>query len=239
MREAKRTSRAYALRSGKTPVPKSKIPFSKYQDRHFDPRYCLSHATFLAKGIANRIQAKTYRPAPAFQLQIPKVKGGKRLINVFSIPDAAVSNVLAKRLIRRNQKRFSPASYAYRTDHGSLDAILLIRSVARNPRIYLTEIDYSNYFDSISHAHVIKTISDHEFNVSEREREVVRAFLRYRFIPTGNVKKPPKANRKGTPQGTTISLFVANVGGFIDRLVDEALEIDGVTQSTLYSVAIF
>lgn len=212
IKDAKRASRAYAVRSGKTPALKGTIPFSKYSNRHFDPRYCLSHASFLAKGIANSIQAKTYSPEPAFQISIPKAKGGTRAINIFSIPDAAVSNLLAKRLIRRNQKRFSPASYAYRTDHGPLDAILLIRSVARNPRVYLTEIDYSNYFDSIHHDYVIKTISDHEFNVSEHERAVVRAFLRYRYLPLGQSKaQSPQVNRRGTPQGTTISLFVANV----------------------------
>lgn len=212
IKETKRASRAYAMRSGKTPVLKAKEPFNKYSDKRFDPRYCLSHASFLAKGIANSIQARKYRPNPAFQLAIPKPKGGTRLINIFPIPDAAVSNLLAKRLIRRNQKRFSPASYAYRTDHGPLDAILLIRSVARNPRIYLTEIDYSNYFDSINHNHVIKTISDHDFNVSEHEREIIRSFLRFRYVPLGTGKpKQPKINKQGTPQGTTISLFVANV----------------------------
>jgi len=211
IKNTKRAIRAYAVRSGKTPVVKAKQPFSKYPDRHFDPRYCLSHASFLAKGIANKIQSKDYRPGPAFQVPIPKAKGGTRVINIFSIPDAAISNLLAKRLIRRNQKRYSPASYAYRTDNGPLDAILLIRSVARNPRVYLTEIDYSNYFDSINHDYLIKTISDHEFNVSDHERHIIRSFLRYRYIPIGKKTKQPKINRRGTPQGTTISLFVANV----------------------------
>src|SRR5262249_52538455 len=149
IKDTKRAARAYAVRSGKTPVVKANEPFSKYPDKHFDPRYCLSHASFLAKGIANNIHVKKYRPGPAFQVSIPKAKVGTRVINIFSNPDVAVSNLLANRLIRRNQKRYSPASYAYRTDHGPLDAILLIRSVARNPRVYLTEIDYSNYFDSI------------------------------------------------------------------------------------------
>jgi RNA-directed DNA polymerase len=212
MRDAKRASRAYTKRSGKPATLKSTIPFNKYNNKHFDPRYCLSHASFLAKGIANSIQAKTYRPTPAFRLAIPKLKGGTREINIFSIPDAAVSNLLAKRLIRRNQKRFSPASYAYRTDHGPLDAILLIRSVARSPRVYLTEIDYSNYFDSINHAYLIRTIADHDFNVSEQERDIVRAFLGYRYLPLSrSASSTPTVNRTGTPQGTTISLFVANV----------------------------
>lgn len=213
IRDTKRANRAYAVRSGKAPVLKAKVPFSAYLHKHFDPRYCLSHASFIAKGIANRIQAKTYRPGPAFQVPIPKAKGGTRSINVFSIPDAAVSNLLAKRLIRRNQKRFSPASYAYRTDHGPLDAILLIRSIVRNPRVYLTEIDYSNYFDSINHNHIIRTIADHEFNVSSHEQAVIRSFLQYRYAPVvkGKAKGKPKTNKCGTPQGTTISLFVANV----------------------------
>lgn len=212
IRDAKRASRAYALRSGLPPVTKPQVPFSPYGHRHFDPRYCLSHSTFIAKGIANRIEEGKYTPAPAYQLSIPKPKGGMRTINVFSIPDAAVSNLLAKRLIRRNQKRYSPASYAYRTDHGPLDAILLIRSVAKSPRVFLTEIDYSNYFDSIDHNYIIKTISDQEFSVSEKERQVIRAFLRFRFVPMGAAsQKRPKINRRGTPQGTTISLFVANV----------------------------
>lgn len=212
VRDAKRASSAYAKRSGNAAKLKATIPFNKYNDKHFDPRYCLSHASFLAKRIASSIQGKKYRPTPAYRLAIPKLKGGTREINIFSIPDAAISNLLAKRLIRRNQKRFSPASYAYRTDHGPLDAILLIKSVARSPRVYLTEIDYSNYFDSINHNYLIRTISDHEFNVSTQERDIIRAFLGYRFLPLGKGVSPnPTVNRIGTPQGTTISLFVANV----------------------------
>lgn len=212
IRESKRRSKIFATRTGNTPSIKSKVPFNKYNHRHFDPRYCLSHSKFIAKGIANNIESGTYKPAPAFQLSIPKPKGGNRVINIFSIPDAAVSNLLAKRLIRRNQKRYSPASYAYRTDHGPLDAILLIRSVARSPRIYLTEIDYSSYFDSIDHDYLIRTISDHDFNVSLRERSIVRSFMTYRHIPLGNRNaSASQPNRRGTPQGTTISLFVANV----------------------------
>ena len=145
-------------------------------------------------------------------MEIPKPKGGIRTVNVFSIPDAAVSNLLARRLIRRNQKRFSPASYAYRTDHGPLDAILLIKSIAQSPRLFLTEIDYSNYFDSIDHDYVMRVLANQEFGVSGGEMEIIREFMRYRYIPPGgNSGDPPIINNRGTPQGTSISLFVANV----------------------------
>jgi RNA-directed DNA polymerase len=211
IRESRHAAKAFRLRTGLKPKASKALPFSSFPDKQFDPRYCLSHATFLARCIARSIKEKKYAPRPAYQLDIPKLSGGTRTVSVFSIPDAAVSNVLARRLIRRNQKRFSPSSFAYRADRGPLDAVIQIKAAAQSARAFITEIDFAGYFDNIEHSHVFRTIEKYGFSVTPLELEVLRRFLTYRYhkIEFGQIG-PEQRNRTGTPQGTSISLFISN-----------------------------
>jgi RNA-directed DNA polymerase len=75
-----------------------RVPSMWSVSSHFDPRYCLKNSEFLARVLWSRIQEGKYEPAPAVQVEIPKPNGEKRIIMVFSIPDAAVANVMFGKL---------------------------------------------------------------------------------------------------------------------------------------------
>ncbi|WP_206522894.1 hypothetical protein, partial [Mesorhizobium sp. M7A.F.Ca.US.006.01.1.1] len=68
-----------------------------YKHKHFDPAYCARHANFLAKTIWHKVLTKTYQPVAAINYQIPKPDGSKRSIMAFSIPDAALANIVLRR----------------------------------------------------------------------------------------------------------------------------------------------
>lgn len=109
----------YEKRTGKTAgVPLSSRVLPK--PRHFDPKYCARNANFLAKTIWHKILEGTYEPDPAINYEIPKADGTKRSIMAFSIPDAALANVVLRRTRDRNIKRLSPSSYAYHPDKNVL-----------------------------------------------------------------------------------------------------------------------
>jgi hypothetical protein len=89
------------------------------------------------------------------------------------------------------------------------------------------EIDFKNCFDAISHKYLLEVLNKH-FDISTTEKQLIIAFLKGSYArgleqyEKGNFKP----RRSGIPQGSTISLFLANAV-FVE--LDRALEELGVT----------
>lgn len=167
-------------------------------DRKFDPFYVRRKRKSIAHSIAQKIAANEYQPNPPFIKNIPKPSGGSRKISVYQIPDAAVSKVYFYRLLAKNKHRFSAFSYAYRNDrnvHFAIQDIWL--DICRDARSFVADFDFSDFFGSISHDYLRSQYDKNGFFVSEEEEHVIDAFL-----PDGG---------RGIPQGTSISLFLANL----------------------------
>ncbi|HZC80958.1 MAG TPA: reverse transcriptase domain-containing protein, partial [Nitrospiraceae bacterium] len=178
------------------------------------------------------VVAGKYKPETAAQLEIPKPGSQKtRRVNVFPIPDAAISRLLHVELTRRFLPKFSRSSYAYRPDVSAQDAVIALGNVLRNQdRLYIAEFDFASYFDSINHSYLQALLtSGGQFAVSPAELHAVLALLHYRFAPRDGPWPPAPGsvlvNQSGTPQGNTISLFIANVAC---AALDEELERTGV-----------
>lgn len=165
----------------------------------------------------------SYTPATAVVHRIPKEKGGERELNIFQIPDAAVSRLVYKSLLQKNVGLMSSYSYAYREDRDGHDAVRHISSEWRtSDRIYVAEFDFSRFFDCIGHDHLWETMERAGFYCSPLEKSVLKAFLQSRFSeldaynPTGGSPRD-----KGIPQGTSVSLFLANVACWdLDRRLE-------------------
>ena len=181
---------------------------------HFSPAYCARNASFLARSIWHSIQNKEYKPLPAIRHRIKKLDGGHRNVMQFSIPDAALSNIVLKKVTARNLKRFSSNSYAYRRDRNLFDAVLALRSSMQSKQIYMIRIDFKNYFDSISTDFLREIISNKNIiSITRHERFIIRQFLNHEFkfqdeYDSGSTKK----RSKGTPQGLSLSGLLANLG---------------------------
>jgi hypothetical protein len=90
--------------------------------------------------------------------------------------------------------------------------------------MYVAEYDFSKYFDNISHIHLAEML-DHLF-VSKVEHAVIGGFLTTMAAPIDAYQAEGGPLRtKGIPQGTSISLFLANVAAW---RMDRALEDHGV-----------
>jgi RNA-directed DNA polymerase len=189
---------------------------------HFDPRYCLKNSEFLARVIWRRIQEGKYEPEPAVQVEIPKPGGDKRTIMVFAIPDAAVANVVFAKLRDKNARLFSPFSYAYLRDRGLFDAVIQLRSHLTGGQSYLLEMDFSKYFDTIEHRYLEHLFERGGFNFSQAELHTLQAFLRHRISTAkGYDMKSERRRTWGVPQGSSVSLFLANLAGHeLDRRLE-------------------
>lgn len=181
-------------------------------DRKFDPFYVKKNTKSIARSIANKISKGEYVPFAPSISKIPKKSGGMRDVAMYQIPDAAVSTLFYHRLLKKNKHRFSSFSYAYRNDRNVHFAIQDISvELAQHSRIFVAEFDFSRYFDSISHEFLYSQFDENGFFISTEERNVIKSFLNDR--------------EKGIPQGTSISLFLANLACW---KLDKHLEKEGL-----------
>jgi RNA-directed DNA polymerase len=194
------------------PPKQVRIPEYWNEDRKFNPFYVKSNAKAIAKSINRKIASGTYKPEPPFKKWIPKVNGGTRELTIYQIPDAAVSKYFYSRLLSKNRHRFSSFSYAYRNDRNVHFAIQDIAvDISQDARTFIAEFDFSDFFGTIDHKYLYDQLHANGFLISEEEEAIIRAFLSIRD--------------RGIPQGTSISLFLANL---VCWKLDKSLEKAGL-----------
>ncbi|SEJ52153.1 Reverse transcriptase (RNA-dependent DNA polymerase) [Pseudooceanicola nitratireducens] len=120
----------------------------------------------------------------------------------------------------RNQKVFSATSFAYMSSKNSLDAVFRLKQYLKSDKVYISKYDFSDYFGSISTGFIEeKVLSSGDFLLTKFEERVVRSYLGHEYI-----KRDGTSGRRsmGTPQGNSVSLFVANaVGHHLDSSLDK------------------
>ncbi|KCZ83527.1 RNA-directed DNA polymerase [Hyphomonas adhaerens MHS-3] len=202
----------FAKRTGLAAGPSSRQtspPFS----RHFDPKYCARHANFLAKTIWHKVLTKAYEPAPAICYAIPKPDGSHREVMAFSIPDAALANIVLRRSRDRNIKRLSPASYAYHPDKNVFDAILALREFDDRGKLFAVQIDFEKYFDNIPSRYLKRKLEDSgQISLTPHEKHIFDRFMHHQYAYYQDYASGSfKHRHKGTPQGSSVSLLLANL----------------------------
>lgn len=225
-RDAAHDRRRYHRRSGEpASLPSSTTPRHWKAHRHFNPYYVRSRLPIITRALGAHLRAGSYTPTPILLADIPKPHGGTREISLLTIPDAAVSYALGTRLITRNAHLFTSYTYAYRRDRNAHHAIQHLMSAIRGcSRLFVLEFDFSKYFDSIGHEYLLHVLTQH-FLVSKREEGLVRTLL---LAPRARGVADYLAGRfdtptRGIPQGSTLSLFLANVACHeLDRQLENA-----------------
>lgn len=181
-------------------------------DKKFNPFYVIKHAKQISKSIRYKLNNDDYMPNKPFIREVPKTSGGIRKIAVYQIPDAAISNYLYHRLLSKNKHRFSSLSYAYRDDrnvHYAVQDISL--ELKSHPRLFIAEFDFSDFFGNIDHDYLFKQFDQNGFIINDYETRLIKAFV--------------NVNERGIPQGTSISLFLANL---VCWKLDRAFEAEGL-----------
>ena len=189
-----------------------KIPQHWNVDKKFNPFYVLKKKKQIAYSIDKKLKDDSYKPNSPFVRQIKKKGGGKRQITIYQIQDAAVSRYLYERLLSKNKHRFSSLAYAYRNDRNAHYAIKDISLELRAwPRIFVAEFDFADFFGSINHDFLFKQLDENGFLISDFEKNMIKSFI--------------SINNRGIPQGTSISLFLANL---VCWKLDRRLEQEGL-----------
>lgn len=224
-RDAHRDARRFAKRTGQIAVVSkdAMVPSHWTAGNLFDPFYVKKRLDNIAHALASKIRNLEYKPNPSLVISIPKPTGGTRNISIFTIPDAAVAYWLNEVLLKRNQAFFSSYCFAYRNDRNGHNAINhLISEIRQNRRLYTLEYDFSKYFDSIDHSYLMEILKAH-LRVSPREIHLIDSFLNREYATSISNLLAGKVeiSSVGVPQGSSISLFLANVASLeLDRRIE-------------------
>ncbi|QKG54970.1 reverse transcriptase domain-containing protein [Hymenobacter sp. BRD67] len=183
------------------------------ESKLYNPFYVIKHSKQIAKSVYKKLQQGIYSPNLPHTMPVKKANGKIREISVYQIPDAVISKKLYSQLLSKNKHRFSGSSYAYRNDRNAHHAIQdIFHDLSKYPRMFVAEFDFSAFFDSINHPFLFSQLSENAFITSTAERGLIKKFLE-------------RLNGKGVPQGTSISLFLANL---VCWRLDRDLEREGV-----------
>lgn len=196
-------------------------------DLGFDPYHVRRRADVMGHAIWRALKQGRYQPRSPVQVDIAKPDGGTRDLSIFQIADSALSRCFFDTILEKNTSRLSGRAYAYRKDLSAHDAIHFIRTEwASKKRIFVAEYDFRSFFSNISHEHLLDMIGQRNLFLTSLEKQAMVAFMR--SIPMtidSYTPIPTMTATKGIPQGTSISLVLANLAA--SRL-DQRLERIGV-----------
>lgn len=162
--------------------------------------------------LSRKLRRGKYKPNPALIHRVRKSDGTFRILNIFQLPDAALSRLIYKSLLKKNLPRLSGYAFAYREDRTPHDAVNEMFSEWNTlDRIYVAEYDFSKFFDKIDHDYLWRVLDGRKFIMSREERTAIRAFLKSGACEFNDYPNNPTQRTSGIPQGTSISLFLANV----------------------------
>jgi hypothetical protein len=172
--------------------------------------------------LARKIKAGSYEPAPALKHSILKENGARRVLNIFPLPDAAISRLVYKSLLHKNAAKLSGYAYAYREDRSAHHAVSEIFAEWKTlKRVFVAEYDFTGFFDNIEHKYLWEVLERHGFICTPSEKKVIDSFLKSKAAPRKTYPAGAQERVKGIPQGTSVSLFLANVACWeLDRSLE-------------------
>jgi len=162
-----------------------------------------------------KIRNGSYKPQIKREVLIPKANGKTRPIEIACFEDKLVDYVVSKVISAVYEPSFIRNSFGFRANKSAHNAIeACYYTLKGNKRLFVVEIDFSNFFNTIPHKKLMsiikKKIADYRFN------GLVRRFLKSSTLKSDGTIV---TNSCGTPQGGVMSPILANI--YLNEVVDQ------------------
>lgn len=170
--------------------------------------------------IQKKLLAGEYKPAAAKLVEIPKANGGQRALGIPNIQDRLIQQAIHQILSPLWETEFSEYSYGFRPHRSQHDAVKKAQEYVESGKGWVVDIDLKNFFDEVNQDRLMRQIAE-----KVRDKRLLRLIGDYLRTPLKTLKGEMIKRDKGTPQGSPLSPFLANI--YLDPL-DKELEKRGL-----------
>ena len=164
----------------------------------------------------------TYKVDEVLSKQIPKHDGKMRTLGIATVKDRIVQTMINQSIEDNLPKgTWNPHSYAYLPNRGTKDAIAEVDVMLKEGYEFGIQLDLKAFFDNVPHSRLIRKLRAHI-----RDERVVKLVVDFLTpVIRDDTKGTKVINRKGTPQGSVISPWLASML-YLDEL-DKELTLRG------------
>jgi RNA-directed DNA polymerase len=157
-------------------------------------------------GLVERMKSMSYRPQAVRKKEIPKERGGTRILGIPSAEDKIVQKGISSILTAIFDPSFIETSYGFREKMGCHDALKMVHQEITFKRVnYIIDADIKSFFDNVDHDWLVQFL-EHRIKDKKFIRLIIR-FLKAGIMDEGILR----ASAMGTPQGGIISPILANI----------------------------
>ena len=153
-----------------------------------------------------RVHTGAYRALPSRRVYIPKEDGKQRPLGIAAMEDKIVQAAVVLILTPIYEAEFLGFSYGFRprrSQHDALDA--LAYGIKGRNIWWILDADIQRFFDTVSHQWLVRFL-EHRIG----DRRIIR--LIQKWLSAGVLEEGERLDTlEGTPQGSVISPFLANV----------------------------
>jgi group II intron reverse transcriptase/maturase len=153
-----------------------------------------------------KVRSGKYLPQPILAVEIPKGdKGGTRLLGIPTVTDRMLQQAVLQVMMARFEFEFSESSFGFRPNKSLHQAVQKAQGYINDGFQDIVDIDLKTFFDEVDHSYLLQLL--YRKVKCQQTLRLIRKWLRSPIQINGRLVK----RRKGIPQGSPLSPFLANI----------------------------